>query len=65
MSKIKLTNGRIITTQRIISDATVLIVDNKISEIGAGDIECPDAQVIDVEGKYISTGFLDIHIHGG
>lgn len=65
MSKIKLTNGRIITTQRIISDATVLIVDNKISEIGAGDIECPDAQVIDVEGKYISPGFLDIHIHGG
>ncbi|WP_118194954.1 N-acetylglucosamine-6-phosphate deacetylase [Albibacterium indicum] len=65
MSKIKLTNGRVITTQRIISDATVLIVDNKISEIGAGDIECPDAQVIDVEGKYISPGFLDIHIHGG
>lgn len=65
MSKIKLTNGRVITTQRIISDATVLIVDNKISEIRAGDIECPDAQVIDVEGKYISPGFLDIHIHGG
>jgi len=65
MSKIKLTNGRVITTQRIISDATVLIVDNKISEIGAGDIECPDAQVIDVEGKYISPGFIDIHIHGG
>src|SRR5690606_22787000 len=65
MSKIKLINGRVITTQRIISNATVLIVDNKISAIDAGDIECPDAQIIDVGGKYISPGFLDIHVHGG
>lgn len=65
MSKIKLINGRVVTTQRIVSNATVLIIDGKIAEISAGEIECADAEVIDVEGNYISPGFIDIHIHGG
>lgn len=65
MSKIKLINGRVITEARIISNASVLIVNDKIAEVSAGDITCMDATVIDVGGNYISPGFVDIHVHGG
>lgn len=65
MSKIKLINGRVITEQRIISNASVLIVNDKIAEVSAGDITCMGATVIDVKGNYISPGFVDIHVHGG
>lgn len=65
MNKIKLINGRVVTSQRIIPNAAILIIDGKISDISVGDIDCPEAEVIDVGGNYISPGFIDIHIHGG
>src|SRR5690606_16401691 len=65
MSVIKIVNGSVITSQRIIKDGTILIVDGKIADISEGDIESSEATIIDAKGKYISPGFIDIHIHGG
>jgi N-acetylglucosamine-6-phosphate deacetylase len=36
-----------------------------ITAVEEGDIDFPDALEIDANGKYISPGFIDIHIHGG
>jgi N-acetylglucosamine-6-phosphate deacetylase len=69
MGKIYLKNGAVLTGIANLENNTVVIEDEKISdvisekrfkerEIG------PDDQVIDVQDAYISPGFIDTHIHG-
>jgi N-acetylglucosamine-6-phosphate deacetylase len=62
---LKIYNGKIITPYRIIPQGTVVIAEGKIKEVKEGNIDVPDAIVIDAAGKYITPGFIDIHIHGG
>jgi N-acetylglucosamine-6-phosphate deacetylase len=64
--KIKIFNGEIITPKNIIENGYVLINDGKIIDIGIGDIEVSDdTYLIDAKGKFVSPGFIDIHVHGG
>jgi len=63
--QIKIVNGRVIMPMRIINHGTVLVTGDKITEVREGDIEAPNAVVLDAGGQYISPGFIDIHIHGG
>jgi len=62
-----LKNARLITPVRIIKNGVLVIKDGKIADVGAqGEIVFPrNARVIDVEGRYVSPGFIDIHLHGG
>ena len=63
-------NGKLIMRDRIIHDR-VIIFDEKIIDIISKD-DFPqyieeykaDIQVIDAKAKYVSPGFIDIHIHG-
>ena len=61
------TNTRIVTMNgdEVIEDATIVIEENKITEIGAvGDVEIPnDAYVVDASGKTIIPGLVDAHAH--
>lgn len=63
--KYKIFNGKVITPDKILEHASVLILDGKIAGIEAGNEHYPDATEIDAKGNYISPGFIDIHIHGG
>lgn len=63
--RLKIFNGRIITPEGIISGGAVLVTDDKITAVSEHDINAPEAVVIDAGGKYISPGFIDIHVHGG
>jgi N-acetylglucosamine-6-phosphate deacetylase len=63
--QIKIINGQVITPNKIIKSGSVLIKDGIIAAISEGNIDAPDAVVIDAGGQYISPGFIDIHIHGG
>jgi N-acetylglucosamine-6-phosphate deacetylase len=63
--KLKITNGTIITPYRYIRNGTVLVENGKILAVKEGDLDFPEAEVIDAGGKYISPGFIDLHIHGG
>jgi N-acetylglucosamine-6-phosphate deacetylase len=63
--RIKIFNGKIIVPGRIIDNGTVLVTDGMITAVAEGSIDFPDAFEIDAKGKYISPGFIDIHIHGG
>jgi N-acetylglucosamine-6-phosphate deacetylase len=63
--QIKIVNGKILTPYRIINNGTVLITGDTITAVCEGNMDAPDARVIDAEGKYIAPGFIDIHVHGG
>ncbi|HSN07600.1 MAG TPA: N-acetylglucosamine-6-phosphate deacetylase [Hanamia sp.] len=63
--KLKIINGRVITSHRIIDHANVLISNGVISEISDKKISSKTDITIDAKGNYISPGFIDIHVHGG
>jgi N-acetylglucosamine-6-phosphate deacetylase len=63
--QIRIFNGRIVTPYRIIAGGSLLITGKKITAISDRDIEAPGALAIDAGGKYITPGFIDIHVHGG
>lgn len=64
-----LINGRIIYPN-CISDFNQILVFNEFEIIYCGEkskynINSSEDRVIDLEGKYVSPGFVDIHCHGG
>lgn len=63
---VKFINGKVITSHRVLSDNCVVVKDGKIIYIGDDEgFSNSNLQVIDVGGKFISPGFIDIHVHGG
>ncbi|MCI0616557.1 hypothetical protein L0244_26555, partial [bacterium] len=52
-------------TSATIADGSIVIVDGKISEIGAGITTPSGAKVIDGRGKHVLPGFIDTHSHMG
>lgn len=67
--KIALKGARIITMKddEVIENGVVVINGNKIEEIGTMEtVKIPaDAKVIDVSGKTVMPGFVDVHAHVG
>lgn len=61
---LKIHNGKILTPYRIF-EGTVILEGSKIREVVEGNVEVAGATEIDAKGKYISPGFIDIHVHGG
>ncbi len=66
---IALTGATVITAKgdEVIQNATILVERNRIKAIGASsNITIPaDAKKIDVSGKYIIPGMIDVHAHIG
>ncbi|MEJ7588354.1 MAG: N-acetylglucosamine-6-phosphate deacetylase [Ferruginibacter sp.] len=62
---IKIFNGKIITPYKIIDGGSILITDEKITTVSEQNLESGNAIEIDAGGKYISPGFIDMHVHGG
>lgn len=59
-------NGNIITSDKIIKNASVLCENRKIIDIiPISKPEILADNIIDAKGSYISPGFIDTHIHGG
>lgn len=63
--KTKIYNGKIITPAGVIPDGSVLIEDGKITAVTAGNPPADNATEIDAGGRYVSPGFIDLHVHGG
>jgi imidazolonepropionase-like amidohydrolase/Tol biopolymer transport system component len=65
--KVALTNARIITMRgdEVIEKGTILIEGNRIKAVGARIDIPPTAQTIDMRGKTIMPGLIDVHAHMG
>lgn len=65
MSRILFKNAKIITATGI-KNGELLTSGSQIEKIAYnGTIEDSCNEIIDVKGKYLSPGFIDIHTHGG
>lgn len=63
-----ITGATVLTgTGERIDNGSVLLIDGKISAVGAaGDIKAPkDVRTLDAEGKWVTPGIIDIHSHLG
>ncbi len=60
-------NAKILTPMRVIDKGLLIVTGEEISYVGPKDeVNIPeDARIIDVAGKYLTPGFIDIHLHGG
>ena len=56
-----LKNGKILENG-VLVNKDILIKDEKIVKI-AEEIENSEAKVLDLEGKFVSPGFIDVHVH--
>lgn len=56
-------NGKIITENQIL-EGYHLVFDERIVDITKNIAQYQGAEIIDMDGKYISPGLIDIHIHG-
>ncbi|MDR2232368.1 MAG: N-acetylglucosamine-6-phosphate deacetylase [Tannerella sp.] len=63
--KYKIINGKIITPGRIISGGCLCLENGKIRDLSETDVDFPNAEIIDVQGCYVSPGFIEMHTHGG
>lgn len=60
-------NARIITMKgdEVIENGTIVVTDNKITDVGANVSIPANAKVIDCSGKTIIPGLIDVHAHLG
>ncbi|NMB20189.1 MAG: N-acetylglucosamine-6-phosphate deacetylase, partial [Firmicutes bacterium] len=61
-------NGTVITPYRVLEESSVVIEEGRIQYIAPDsevDLDLSCTEVIDVGGRYIAPGFIDIHCHGG
>ena len=65
MKYIKIYNANIITCEGILKGGTLVIEKDKIAEVSAGNVDVPSALEINADGKILSPGFIDLHVHGG
>ena len=66
---VALTGARVVTMDgddRVIDDGVVVVGDNRIIAVGAaGEVRIPaDARRVDVAGRTILPGLIDVHAHG-
>lgn len=60
-----LTNATILTgTGERLNDADILLVNGKVMQVG-NDLSTEQATVIDMKGKWITPGIIDVHSHLG
>ncbi|MBN4062698.1 MAG: N-acetylglucosamine-6-phosphate deacetylase [Alkaliphilus sp.] len=63
--KCGLINGKIILEDSVVENKVIFFDEKIIAILDMKEIDnCNDVELIDVKGKYIAPGFIDIHIHG-
>ncbi|WP_276480469.1 N-acetylglucosamine-6-phosphate deacetylase [Paraflavitalea pollutisoli] len=65
MQKLKIFNGTVLTPRGRLRDGIVYVENGKIVEVSDRHTDAADYTSVDAAGKYITPGFIDIHVHGG
>lgn len=65
--EVRLTGGTVVLPDRVLAHHTVVVIDGRIATIVPDDQgpTSPNAEVVDISGRYVGPGFVDIHCHGG
>jgi len=63
--RLKIYNGKLITPQGLVAGGTVIVDGDRIVSVSKENDDVENAIAIDARGKYVSPGFIDIHVHGG
>jgi N-acetylglucosamine-6-phosphate deacetylase len=61
---VALVNGKIVTPDRVIEGQTLLVTEGRIRAICAPDELPSDVPPLDVAGRLVAPGLIDIHTHG-
>jgi len=61
----RITGGKLVIPQEIITDHTLVIEDGKISAIEPDSGQNSADSVIDARGMWVAPGLIDVHVHGG
>jgi len=65
-SPILFTNGTLILADRLVQDGELVVEEGLIRSVGPQKKRAKFVgRVIDLNGGYLSPGFIDIHVHGG
>ncbi len=59
-----LINGRVILREEVVTGKAVIIIGSKILGLGDGNSLSTGTDQLDVAGRYIAPGLIDIHTHG-
>ena len=64
--KYAIVNATLVMTDHLIPDGVIIIEDGKIADFGkANKISVEGLECIDVGGRYVGPGLIDIHTHAG
>ena len=58
------TGGRFLLPEGVRTGLALVVEDGQIAAI-IPEAEAPDGEKVDAEGRYVSPGFIDMHVHGG
>ena len=54
-----------IVKENTVEKGEVLVRDGKIAEVATAIEATPETEIVDGGGRYLSPGFIDLHVHGG
>lgn len=57
-------NATVVLPDRLAEGSAVTVEDGKIVRVGASQGAADADEVVDAEGRYLSPGLIDLHIHG-
>ena len=64
--RVALVNGRILSGERLVSNTTVLLDGGRIEALlDPNDARCKSAQQVDLQGRMVVPGFIDVQVNGG
>lgn len=65
MSSMAFVGGTVVLPDRLLRNNSVLCTNGKVVAI-ADKLEMPkDTSIVSVKGRYLTPGFVDMHVHGG
>src|SRR5262245_10315041 len=62
---IAFTNATLVLPDRLVKNGSLVAENGRILLAGIGVPVPPQAKVFDCGGKYLSPGFVEVHVHGG
>ena len=60
MSALTLRGGRVVTPAGVVDD-DVVVAEGRIAAVGGA----PSGEVVEMGGRWVLPGFVDVHVHGG